>query len=70
MPAAQAFQEVWEKDKGEALAILSRMSAVDCLALAKAVAAHQGTTVGTIFAAWLDVRKNTSHDASIIVNEC
>lgn len=61
MSAAECFQSVWERDRGEALRILSRMSARGCVGLAKEVAAHQDTTVGHVFAAWLGAKEETDH---------
>ena len=55
------FLNVWGADRSYALRILSRMSARGCMGLAKEVAAHQDTTVGHVFAAWLRAKEETDH---------
>lgn len=57
---AAAFLEVWENDRAYALLCLSHRTAQEALALAKAVAALQGVTVGTIFAAWFQDSTRTT----------
>lgn len=50
--AAAHFLSIWESDQRYALLILSQIGARGCQALAQAVAAHTGLSVGEIFAAW------------------